>query len=301
VGIDDSRFCRLFRLHHPPSRASAPLSLDIYDYADARIYLRDWFEDKKAKNPRLSHRWFAKQLGTTDPTALAAVVSGRRSIGPVRANQFADALELTGDQREYFLLLVAFQHARNDKERLLALARIRAHRGQHRPALDADQLDFGSSYRYATVRELSRCAQFQSDATWIAAQLDPPITPEQAQDAVDTLLRIGLLETTPDGRWVPAEPAVETTLRVPTLGSYPYHQETDALARAALLRLEEIAEDSSFTGHTLSLPQARIPELRRLLWEAFHQVAQQVDAWEKPDRVVQVNVRMFPVSVSPEE
>ena len=55
-------------------------------------------------------------------------------------------------------------------------------------------------------------------------------------------------------------------------------------------------DETSFTGHTLSVPREKLGELRSLLWEAFHQVAQAADAYPDPDTVVQVNVRMFPLT-----
>ncbi len=274
------------------------MAVDIYAYADFRLYLREWFAARKEANPRYSHRLFARRLGTGDPSALASVVSGRRSLSPSRVPDFARVLDLDDDETAYFGLLVAFGQASNEHERAHGLARLRAFRAERRPAIDDDEIECVSSYRHAAIRELARCHPLPRDAALVGAQLDPPLPQADAERAIEVLLRLGYLRVDAN-TWVPAEPTVQTDARVPQLGSWAYHRETDELARVALMHLEERHAETSFTGHTLSLPHSRLRDLQLLLWETFHTVAQQVDTWEGPDRVVQVNVRMFPVSVPP--
>jgi uncharacterized protein (TIGR02147 family) len=273
-------------------------AVDIYGFTDFRRFLAEWFEARKQANPRLSHRWFARKVGTSDPSVLSNIVSGRRNLTDERVARFAEALDLDEAESRYFSALVTYGQA-DDDTRQRALAQLRALRAQHRPPIGDDATEYYRSHRYTAVRELAACRGFRPDAAWIAAQFDPPWSEEEAQEAVDLLLRLGMIREQ-EGHWLAQDKDLATDAKVLEWASVRYHQETDALARGALERIRELQHETFFVGQTLSIPSARIPDLQARIWEAFHSVATEVDSWSAPDRVVQLNLRMFPLTRAPD-
>lgn len=114
------------------------IALDVFDYADHRAYLADWLAEARRHDARVSHRWFAHRLGTTDPSALRHVISGRRPIAEERVGLFCRALGLEGEAEAYFRALVAAAQAQSPELAELArgrLAALRARRGTPEPEL----------------------------------------------------------------------------------------------------------------------------------------------------------------------
>ncbi|MEZ4240562.1 MAG: TIGR02147 family protein [Myxococcota bacterium] len=276
-------------------------ALNVFDYGDFRTYLNDWFAAKKEANPRYSHRLFARRVGSSNPSLLVNITSGRRNLTPDLVDAFVSALGLEDDAATYFRLLVRFGQATDAEDRERAWGGITELRSRLRdPEVDSSRFLYLSDRIYPAIVALAQCAGFRPDPAWVAAQLRPPIPVERAEEALGFLQRIGFL--VPEGdTLVPAEPVLHTTPNVALLGSYGYHKQTHDLAGALMERLWEqgsgVAAETAFLGLTVAVPEERLGELRRLLWEAQVQVAHQARAWQdESDRVVQVTIQMYPVS-----
>jgi uncharacterized protein (TIGR02147 family) len=273
---------------------------NVFDHADHRTFLQTWFQAKKDVNPSFSHRAFARRLGSTNPSLLVNILSGRRRISPDQLEAFVRVVGLEGPAAEYFRLLVRFGQAEDADERHRAWAAITELRSRlQAPEIDSSRFLYLSDRLYPAVLELSRCVGFRADPAWIAARLTPPVPTERAAEALALLERLGFLVREGD-RLVPAEPVVRTSANVARLGSFGYHRQTNELVGELLDRVWDpeagIADETAFLGLTLAVPQERLADLRRLLWEAQLQIAHQCEAWDAPDRVVQVTIQMYPVS-----
>jgi uncharacterized protein (TIGR02147 family) len=273
---------------------------NVFDHADYRRFLGDWFRARKEANPRFSHRAFARKLGSTDPSLLVNIVSGRRRIPSDRIDGFVAAIGLEADEAEYFRLLVRFGHAETTDERERAWAAIALLRSRLRaPEIDSTRFLYASNRIYSAVHTLSECVGFRPDPAWIASVLRPRVSEAEAAEALDFLLRLGFLERQGD-RMVSAEPNVRTPVRVGHLGSFGYHRQNQKLATETLEHLWDpdtsLAEETAFLGITISVPASRLGDLRALLWEAQLKVMHECETWPDRDQVVQVNIQMFPVS-----
>lgn len=275
---------------------------DLYAHADYRRYLAEWFEAEKEINPRFSHRMLARRLGLTDPSALLNVMRGRRRLGDDRIDAVASAIGLEGDSAAYFRALVEFGQAPDAEARNRAFGTLAGLRSRHLPPeVDPARFALLASWVVPAVRELVTLPGFREDAAWIAAQLDPPITATEATQVLQLVERLGFLRRE-SGRLVAAEPTVRTSPMVAALSSYPYHRDAHALGARALQRVHDggqqlASEETAFVGCTLSIPSARIPELRAALFEMLGKLLHETEGWAEPtDRVMQVSINLFPVS-----
>lgn len=273
---------------------------NVFDHADFRRYLDEWFRARKVANPRFSHRAFARRVGSNDPSVLVNVIAGRRRLADDRVESFVTTLGLDGDAAEYFRLLVAFGQADQRADRERAWASIALLRSRLRePEIDSSRFLYLSNRIYTAIQALAQCVGFRDDPAWVARQLRPPVSEAEAADALGLLERLGFLERRGDTLF-PAEPLVRTSETVATLGSFGYQVQNHTLAGEVLERLwdpEGPYAETAFLGLTLAVPDSRIQDLRRLLWEAQLNIMHQCEAWGPAhDRVVQVNIQMFPVS-----
>lgn len=271
----------------------------VFDYHDFRTYLSDWFQYRKAKNPRFSHRAVARRMGSTDPSVLSNVMAGRRNLTEDRIATLTTVLGLDDAEGAYFAQLVAFGQAPTPEEKQRCWAGLVRERLEHEgPSLIGDRLRYMSCWFYSAVHTLAECHDFRPDPSWIADRLRPRITEDEATEALKLLSRLGYL--VPDGdRSVPQDPVLRTSQVVDDLATYGYHRDMNRIAGTVLEGLLEpkVARETGFLGFTISVEESKIAELRALIWKELLGVAYQANEWTGPrERVVQVNIQMFPVS-----
>lgn len=278
-----------------------PAVPDITGYLDYRSWLRDWFEARKAANPRFSHRAFVRRVGQKSPSLLSDVIARRRNLTPGLVDDFVRALGLDDDDARYFEGLVALDQAADADQRAEAFARVAATR-RFREARRVE----GDSYRYLTcwyipaVRELARRPDFRAQPDWIATTLCPAITPAQAAQALDVLESLGMLIQEDDGGWSQAEGAVVTPREVAGLAVHNYHQGMLQLARDAITRHR--AEERHYMALTVCIPEDLLPTLKSELGGMTERILDLCDgAPGTPQRVYQIHLHAFPLSASTSE
>jgi uncharacterized protein (TIGR02147 family) len=267
----------------------------VFEYLDYRAFLRDFYQAQKQRGTAFSHRAFSRRAGLRSSNYLNLVMKGERDLSAEMAVRFAKGCGLRKTEADYFCELVAFGQARTADERNRCYERL----GRFRQFRKAQQLDTVQAAYHATwympaIRELAARADFDEDPKWIAATLYPPISAQQARDAVTTLCALGLLVRDESGVLRQAE-------RLVTTGAGPlghhivnYHRTMMAQAMEALDRVPRDERDIS--SLTLCVNEAALPQLKQRI-RAFRQELLQLAELEgEPERVVQINFQLFPLS-----
>ena len=240
--------------------------VNVFEYLDYREFLRDHYRCRRETEYGFSHRSFSRRAGLRSSNYLKLVMDGERNLTPEMASQFAGACGLGERESDYFCELVAFNQARDARERDRCherLRRFREYRNIHK--LDDAQTAYHSSWYIPAIRELAALENFSDDPKWIASLLKPKITPGQAQQALDTLLELGLLVRRGDGRIEQSSPLVTT-------GSGPlgyhianYHRTMLAQAADALDTVPR--EEREISSLTLCISQEVLLELKERIRE----------------------------------
>lgn len=265
-----------------------------YEYLDHRQFLEAWFTAKKRAWPKCSHRWFAGRAGTS-VSLLHHVMRGKRDLSPTAAEGFIRAMALREGEATFFRLLVAFGQADNAAEKSGVWAKIRTTRRfrEARP-IGRGAYDYLSTWYIPVIRELATTAAFEPDATWISGVLQPPITPAQAQGALDVLKTLGML-VEEDGAWRVAEVSVATPPEVQDLAVRQYHEGMLTLASESIDRFSPA--ERHLLGITVAVPSAEIAALKQEATALLQQLMDRCDAsTAERDRVVQINLHLFPTS-----
>ncbi len=279
------------------------LAPDLYTYLDYRAYLSDWFDARKAANPRFSHRAFARKAAQRSPSLLLHVIDRKRNLTPTTLDGFARAIGLKGDDLAYFSALVQLDQGDTPDERNRAWETVRATR-RFREArhLEGDGFAYLSHWRHSAIRELAGCAGFRADAEWIAQTLRPTVSVEEARESLELLVRLGLLVSDADGTLRPRDASVVTPHEVASLAALNYHRGMLERARDALSTTP--STERHFCAVTVAIPETMLPTLKRELARVQERLLDQCDSSDAPrSRVVQINLHVFPLStaVSPSE
>jgi len=273
---------------------------DLYRYLDYRAYLRDWFDARKAANPRFSHRAFARRVGQKSPSILADVISRRRNLTPPLVAAFSQALQLDAEAERFFADLVALDQATLPDDRNAAFLRIAASR-RFREAreVEGDSFLYLSSWYIPAIRELARRPDFRAEPAWIAGQLRPEVSPDEAEKALGVLRNLGML-VEEGGRWVQAEGAVVTPREVVGLAVHNYHHGMLSLAREAITRFRP--SERHYMALTACVPESLFPQIKQELNAMTERLLELCDGADgTPERAVQLHLHFFPLSATPEE
>ncbi|MCB9765756.1 MAG: TIGR02147 family protein [Alphaproteobacteria bacterium] len=271
---------------------------EVYAYLSYRDFLGDWYDARKAADARFSHRFFARRAGVRSPSLLNEVIAGRRNLTPITVEGFIQALGLDDEAAAFFRDLVLMDQATTEEERDDAWTRVAASRRfRNARPIDASVARYLTTWYTPAIREMALRSDFQADPAWIAPRMLPPITPEQAREALDTLLELGLL-VEEDGHTRPAEVSLATPHEVAKIIARRYHLQMLDRARDALDNAR--AEERHFLGVTVAIPVALVDtlkgELDRFQERLLHLCDEQAAGAE---RVYQLNLNLVPLSQDP--
>jgi len=272
----------------------------IYEYLDYRKFLADWFAHQKTIRKNYSHRAFVKKTGQRSPSLLSDVINARRNLTPAGLEGFLRAMRLSAPQSRFFTALVDLDQAETPDEKNAAWARVAAtRRFRSSRRLEGDGFRYLSTWYVPAVRELANREDFRDDPKWIASQIRPKITTEQARDALDLLFEMDLLRRGTGQRVVFGGGSVVTPHEVASLAVRNYHDGMLERARGAIHLFD--ASERHFLGVTVSAPEGLIPELKEELNAVQERILDKCSGSElEGSRVMQFNFNFYPLSTAEE-
>lgn len=269
----------------------------LYDFLDYRRYLRAYYEAGKAHTRHISFRYLSRRAGFRSPNFIKLVMDGERNLSEEGAEKIAQALELRSPELEFFRDMVLFTQSQNHEERNEIFTRL-SHSKQFRAARRIDQgmFEYLSHWYYPAIREMVARKDFDASPAWIASQLFPPITPEQAERAFALLLSLELVMPDPEhpGGYVRHDPHLTTGHEVSQLGVGNYHRQMTSLAMDSIAHVR--ASERHLSAMTMCIDAELFEALREKILAFRESVVAQSEQSETPDRVYQLNLQFFPLS-----
>lgn len=256
---------------------SAP---DVWEYRDARAFVRDRSAWKRAHERGFSYRKLAWLADLASPGYVQAFVAGRRNLRPETAQRLGGALGLDAAGAAFFAQLVAWNQAPDGVAReaawqALTTAAARRGRGQ----LSGARLRYLMHAYIPVVHAMASLAGFRPDPAWIAPRTVPPIRPDEARHALAVLQELGLLEIGADGAFQLHEPVLETEPGARSRWMREYHRAMLRLSERSLDLLDH--DDRRTVGFTVTVPRERLPELLALSETMLRELFDRVLAWQE--------------------
>jgi uncharacterized protein (TIGR02147 family) len=272
-----------------------PRMESLFAYTDYRRFLLDFFAEKKRANPRYSLRMLAERSGFKARDYLLRVMKGERNLSRAGAEQLSRFFRFSEKQEEYFQLLVQFNQADTglEKEDLYRrLSEIQKY-GAHQK-LRQDQFEYLSAWYHSALRSLLPVLPGGEAWEETARLLDPPLTPKQARDSVELLLRLGLLERDGRGRYSVAHKALSTGDEVASVAVAGFHKATMDLAKRSIERHPAAARDIS--GVTMSISQSGFRRIKSEIQACRKRIMAIASQDSGEDMVYQLNLHFFPLT-----
>lgn len=283
--------------YNPESARAAPgrPTFSIFDYLDYRKFLADFYQFKKSLNHHYSHRLFALKAGIRSTGYFSEVLSGRRHLSKAQVQKFAKAMDLGDRERTYFDLMVAFGRAKSEAAREGIYTMMLKAMPVLVQQVRQSQLEYFSKWYYVAVRESLAIVRVKGEGEDLAAILDPPVTEAQAKAALRLLERLGLAARDSEGCWRAThksllssdDPGAGVMLRA-------FQGEMMGKAKEALDRVPR--EHRDVTCVTMSVSPSGMSRIKDLVADFHKRVLETVQADRDEDRVIQLNLQVFPLT-----
>jgi uncharacterized protein (TIGR02147 family) len=269
---------------------------DIFEYIDYRKFLAVAWAERKAADPRFSHRFIGLRAGFASSGFFARLLSGSVNLTPSGALRLAEIFRLGMRETRYFELLVLYSHSRSQEEKALFLDRIVSSRKTAVARLEPDQIAFLRDWRAVAVLQALDIVEHIDRHVELGRMLHPQIPGREVSRILELLDRLDLAHRDDRGIWRKTESVLSSgdsddgALRT-------FQKDAMSLAMKAIDRFPR--SERSISTLTLSLSGPTFERLRDRLRILRREALELAHADERPDRVVQINFQMFPLATAP--
>lgn len=157
----------ILSLSMKPKQFGTPIFI-FEDYVD---YLKAWYS--YARRFGLTQKVFMEKAHIDARAFFSDVLTGRKKIGEKHIQGFVNALELSPDEAEYFLLLVHKKNSRDPGQINAIGAKLASIRAKKTSAIlsGGGTLEYFSSWKYPVIREYIRAKGFVRSPKEISSSL----------------------------------------------------------------------------------------------------------------------------------
>jgi uncharacterized protein (TIGR02147 family) len=267
----------------------------IFEYDDYRKYLKDLFKWLKLQDKKFSLRYFAKTAGYKTHSFLKEVIDGKSNLSSESIQKFATTFKLNIQETEFFKNLVCLNQSRSTEEKqIYAREIVRSHAYRKVHPLKESQLRYCTQWYYVVVREMINLPNFKEDPEWIAANTMPVITSKQAQEALDELLKLGLISRNEKGALTQTNPIIASADEVASSMVAQFHREFMKKASEAIDLVPRENRDISSVTFRVSTQTAK--RIKEKIQNFRRELMEEASRDQEPEAIFQLNLQMFPVT-----
>jgi uncharacterized protein (TIGR02147 family) len=267
----------------------------IFKYIDYRLYLNDYYIEKKRSMRCFSYRYFSLKAGVKSPVFLKQVIEGKRNLTRRMIDQFIPALGLNKKESLFFKNLVLFNQAKDaveKQEHYSVMLGMMDYISEHQ--LPADQYLYFEKWYTSVIRELVCLYDFKDNYELIAGVVSPPINKSEVKKTIQLLLRLKLIARQKDGTYRQTNTAIISDDPMVALARRSFNSEMILLARGANDSVS--MKERNISGITMGISNACYEVILTEMSAFKERIKVIVNQDEGSSRVYQLNLQLFPLS-----
>ncbi len=282
--------------------------MNIYSYSDYRRFIRDEIESLRKENPKLSIREILRRVGCSSPSYYKEVIiDGRKNMSVPVARRFSDFLKLSGNEAEYFLLLVQYNQAKTELERLSfyeKLLNFRKRTASEDYFLKVNEYGYMMDWCNMVVRELLPLAgdfgnRSEAERNALVQLLRVKLSEKQIDDSIRLLEALNFIKKNSRGNYRKTDATIRAENKSPaafqTLCQFTELGNRVINTTDPQYRMFKVAV-TAMSGKSYKIIEKKISDLCREIVE----IASSADGAET-DRLYAINIQFFPLTKLPEE
>lgn len=272
----------------------APQIINIFDFVDFRSFLQEYQARRQAADKSFTRSRFCRELGLPNTRSFFNdIVKGTRPLSRTYVERFILALEMSGNEAQYFRVLVDFNQSDIPRERELLFDQLVSLNSTPTRLINPDEYEFYRHWRHTTVFSLLDVLDFRDDYAGLAKRIFPPVSAAEARTSVALLKKLGLIRKRDDGVWKPTAKTLDSGHYVRSQFVQQYQLQCLELSKHAMLR--NTRAPRNFSTVTLSVSREAGALIERKLQKFKSEVRAIAHRETAPaDRVYQLNIQYFP-------
>lgn len=269
--------------------------LNLYEYLDFKVYLKDFYTHKKKGNKNFSYRYIAGKVGFKSAGQFTQILKGQLNLSQKLLPKFINFLKLSKKEAEYFELLVNFNQAKNQVEKSRFYERLITFKEVKATILSPDQYKFYQKWYYAAVRDILSIHTFEGNFRKLANLVEPSISTAEAREAIELLQRLGIIKQNDDGSYIIKNRIISSPIGEgfsTALANYA----TQMLDRAKYAVNDMPKEDRSVSWVGASLSKEAFEEVKEEITLFRNKILSIAEKDMDSERVYHFNIQCFPLS-----
>ncbi len=268
----------------------------LFEYLDYREFLRDLYEFRKQEKSWYSLRSMGSKLGM-DASFLLRIMQKQEQLPLKKIQPIAKCLQFNKSETEYFSALVGFSRAKSNEQAALYFEKLMALKPINAFFLEPLQYQYYQKWYYSAV--LSLVAFFPVDKNYLhlSRTLTPSISKKEAKEAIELLEKLGLITKNELGIYERSHRHISTGPQIKTLAVRKFQKEMIALSEQSLDRFPRELRDISTL--TVNMKAETLEDIRKILSDCRQSITSRVSEDEETDCAYQINMQVFPLTVTP--
>lgn len=268
--------------------------IDLFGYLNYRDFLRDAYEERHSGDWRFSHRYIAERAGF-DSSMFNKILQGKRNLTKRMVKVFADIFCSDAREKSYFANMVAFNQAKTHSESRQYLEKLVATKECKVEDLAKDQFEYFDHWYHAVVRELVTFYPYVGDDAALGLMVRPPITASQVKSSIALLERLSMIrKDEATGTYVQTQGLISSGSESYSTAVNSYIQQNLDVAQTALDRFDK--SERNLSTLAFACDETMYAELVEMVRRFRREVLAKVSQCEKPNRVFQLGMQLFPLS-----
>ena len=266
---------------------------DIVEYTDYRKYIQDYYDERK-RCSAFTWREFARNVGFSSAVYLKYVCEGKKNLSVSAAGSVASAMGLGGFEHEYFVLMVSYAHAKNDRAKREAFEQRCALAMAHKVrVLGDEEFDYFKSWKNPVIRELAAHMPGAKPRD-IARVCKQKISAAEVAETLDFLVKAKLLKKDNSGNYQQTDKAISLGKvdAVPVAAREMQRQMGEFAVGALDLPLSE----RDMSGLTMGITRRSYERIKNELAECRRRIMAIVVEDDETEKVYRLNMQLFPMS-----
>lgn len=267
----------------------------IFLYLNYRTFLKDWYQEKKKRNPDFSYRLFARLAQFASPNFLKLVMEHQRNLSVSGIKKVSRALQLEEKESEFFTALVHFNQTVKKEEREHFFKKLSYFKEfQSVQTIEKENYEYFSVWYHAAIRELTLLPSFRENPAWIAKKLKGLVSEHDVKKSLQLLKKLGFIQRNQRGVWESTTKNISTDPEIMDMSITNFHHEMIRLADDAVDC--EVAEKRDISSVTVAIDHKTFLEAKRRIQEFRRELNVLLSDCKKPDSVYQINFQFFSLS-----
>lgn len=270
-------------------------TVQIFQYRDYRVYLKDWYLEAKKTQRGFSYRAFSKKAGLTSPNFLQLVMEGKRNLSTSGIVKFAIGLGLNKQETDFFKSLVHLNQAKNFNEKVAHETRLmKSRKLATLSPIEFNQFQLFSSWHHPVIIELVTSRQFDGTPEWLAEKIHPQVSVIECRRSLFLLERLGFVKRVGENSWQRVTSVITTGAEPSENIMIDYHQQLLMLTHDVLPNIPQRQRDVS--ALTIGITRRRLQELKKRVQEFRQDIIHEFSTNLPTEDVVLLNIQLIPVT-----